>query len=268
LIHKNKVQKRLVIKKKYKIKLNTHMDETNNDVYDCIAARSVLMLPVVWGEPSRSNIQTWVNGLLSRSMNYFGKDIYLWKENFHLPKDIYDLDPHFTIGLGIDENLIDISDNKYFETEEICRRLILNDEAKKVLFPKPALVGVDKESQQSIEKIIEISKIEIIAFPLGVAILLIHINWIIEETMTVDELRTWIYLAKFRHKVDNIFNGWLLDTSPKKKSYSSSEIKSMSKPICKSLFDHEPCSLSAIGNWLLCTSFEETEKITQKIRKI
>lgn len=58
---------------------------------------------------------------------------------------------------------------------------------------------------------IEVANVDIWVFPLGTAILMFHINWLHNgQKMTIDELRTWLFLSKFTYKVPGVFSGWNL----------------------------------------------------------
>jgi len=58
---------------------------------------------------------------------------------------------------------------------------------------------------------IEVTNVDIWVFPLGTAILMFHINWLHNgQKMTLDELRTWLFLSKFTYKVPGVFSGWNL----------------------------------------------------------
>lgn len=58
---------------------------------------------------------------------------------------------------------------------------------------------------------IDVTNVDIWVFPLGTAILMFHINWLHNgQKMTLDELRTWLFLSKFTYKVPGVFSGWNL----------------------------------------------------------
>lgn len=117
---------------------------------------------------------------------------------------------------------------------------------------------------------LKVEKVEIVVFPLGTAVLTIHVNWITSDSRrvgptdgppigspTIEELRTWLFLSKFRHKILNVFDGWTLNDHPdeQKVSLQDSEkhplFRYYGKHVLRALFYNKPCSLSAIGNFLL-----------------
>jgi hypothetical protein len=71
-----------------------------------------------------------------------------------------------------------------------------------------------------------VERVEITLFPLGTAVLIIQLNWITNRAavgpghqryfnpLSVEDLRTWLFLSKFRHKVVNLYEGWMLNDSP------------------------------------------------------
>lgn len=68
-------------------------------------------------------------------------------------------------------------------------------------------------------------RVEITIFPLGTAVLIIQLNWITSRAavgpqniryynpLSIEDLRTWLFLSKFRHKVVNLYEGWMLNDS-------------------------------------------------------
>eukprot|EP01125_Pyxidicula_operculata_P017420 TRINITY_DN6104_c0_g1_i1.p1 TRINITY_DN6104_c0_g1~~TRINITY_DN6104_c0_g1_i1.p1 ORF type:complete len:582 (+),score=120.97 TRINITY_DN6104_c0_g1_i1:389-2134(+) len=169
---------------------------------------------------------------------------------------------------------------------DVVRYVCLTAEALKYLFPCPALVATDiLGTSGNISKRILVEEVRITIFPLGVAILMFQINWNVKssEKTTTDEpepepeqqqqnpsktfndlddgnnnnyislqqLRNWLFLSKFRHKVENVFEGWILNDES---SSTSNEIQSKEDElgvISDSLHHRTPISITTLGNWLL-----------------
>ncbi len=75
----------------------------------------------------------------------------------------------------------------------------------------PSMRSDTTESDDNVSCHIEVTNVDIWVFPLGTAILMFHINWLHNgQKMTVDELRTWLFLSKFTYKVPGVFSGWNL----------------------------------------------------------
>jgi len=78
-----------------------------------------------------------------------------------------------------------------------------------ILFPNVGLVAI--QSGVPVKQKIKLEEIEVIGFPLGTAVLKFIINWKPnDDVFTLDELRAWVYLSKFRHKVDYLMVGFLI----------------------------------------------------------
>lgn len=115
-----------------------------------------------------------------------------------------------------------------------------------------------------------------VVLPLGTAVLILYLNWIHTDKtqstkLTIEDLRTWLFLSKFRHKVVDVFDGWTLDTDPYDRSFSfrtplmifsifSPQNTIFGKHIERALFNNKPTSLSHIGNWLLALPHESLER--------
>lgn len=276
----------------------------------CLSARTALFLPYKWSPPPTANSDDYINVSLKRKIkNAEGKDVDLWEENIRLPQATSDLDPHFRQTLGWREKnqllRINAKNKKHFlnqnfeaqtnleyevEPDDVCRRLLLTDEALKILFPSPCLVATSGTPQphqnasnnphatpnvsnsdavdrtDRICQPIIVERVEITLFPLGTAVLIIQLNWITNRAavgpghqryfnpLSVEDLRTWLFLSKFRHKVVNLYEGWMLNDSPDEVKNESDldHLKPLfGKAMLKSLFLKKPASLSTIGNWLL-----------------
>eukprot|EP01124_Arcella_intermedia_P007712 TRINITY_DN14775_c0_g1_i1.p1 TRINITY_DN14775_c0_g1~~TRINITY_DN14775_c0_g1_i1.p1 ORF type:complete len:673 (-),score=197.88 TRINITY_DN14775_c0_g1_i1:130-2148(-) len=243
----------------------------NQDDYDCLTARTALLMPFKWSHPTEADLRHYINELLKRKIRTeTGKKIRLYKENKALPDAVADLDPHFSQTLGWNETNFqskdkdDVSFEPYdsgisVTVDEVCRRVVVSPEALEVLFPNPGLVT------NSIKQKITVEEIEIIGFPLGTAVLKIILNWIPgEQGLRIDHFRSWLYLSKFRQKVEN-FDGWLLDCEPEGKVHSKKQKKSLGDYMMKALWLGQPITLNGIGNWLLLKKGEDPNRPPRRL---
>lgn len=136
--------------------------------------------------------------------------------------------------------------------------------ALNVIFPDVVLVA--NQSGTTVEKNIRIEEVEILFFPLGTAVLKFLINWKPHrrDILSLEELRSWIYLSKFRHKVE-VFEGWILNNKPLKVKETQGHHDCLGTRIIQALYSRKPASLSAIGNWLLMKSDEDAEYPPQRL---
>eukprot|EP01087_Luapelamoeba_hula_P023302 TRINITY_DN8547_c0_g1_i2.p1 TRINITY_DN8547_c0_g1~~TRINITY_DN8547_c0_g1_i2.p1 ORF type:complete len:800 (-),score=189.59 TRINITY_DN8547_c0_g1_i2:79-2478(-) len=76
------------------------------------------------------------------------------------------------------------------------------------------------EKFDAVHRDVEIDSIHITLYPLGIGLLTIQLNWrppalpIAETILQINELCTWLFLAKFRHKVENVLQGWTFNPNP------------------------------------------------------
>jgi len=225
----------------------------------CLTAKTALMLPFKWSDPEEADLQAWFNSIMDRKIRIKKKkEINIWKEHLKLSPDINDLDPNFRAGLGIyDGNVVDNDNLTYVKS----KRLIMTHEALSYLFPHTVLVANDLTlSKEAIYKPIEVSSVEIVSFRLGTAVLIFHVNWLLPgEPLFLDELRTWLFLSKFRNKVKKVFQGWILNVDPDRDA-NSYETESLGNRMCKTLFGKKIVSLTTLGNWLLSKTSLEIDK--------
>eukprot|EP01124_Arcella_intermedia_P009415 TRINITY_DN1613_c0_g1_i7.p1 TRINITY_DN1613_c0_g1~~TRINITY_DN1613_c0_g1_i7.p1 ORF type:complete len:659 (+),score=110.64 TRINITY_DN1613_c0_g1_i7:27-2003(+) len=239
----------------------------------CLNCRTALLLPFKWSDPTTADLKEWIHQMLKRKVpNHAGAKVPLYKENQDLPDAVADLDPHFRKTLGWDEEehssdgFESYGDGHKVQETEVCMRLMATAEALQILFPSPSLVG-NKEGQHVYQRV-KIEEIEVVAFPLGTAVLKVIINWIPEanSSLTLDEFRTWLYLSKFRRKVES-FDGWLLDRSPhlNPDAITIEQQKYLGARLCNALYRKLPVSLTTIGNWMLMSVLESPDKTPHRL---
>jgi len=177
--------------------------------------------------------------------------------------------------------------------EDVCSRIQLTPEALGTLFPSPSLVakastqvapdktpfyfapapvesgegmGDDATSKRvlnqnrTIFKPVVVDKVEVVVLPLGTAVLIFYVNWLCDrgtkgQPFTIEDLRTWLFLSKNRHKVLDVFDGWILNDNP---TGAVPQTNLFGKHMERALFYSKPSSLSQIGNWLLSSPEERT----------
>eukprot|EP01130_Rhizamoeba_saxonica_P014894 TRINITY_DN657_c0_g1_i1.p1 TRINITY_DN657_c0_g1~~TRINITY_DN657_c0_g1_i1.p1 ORF type:complete len:601 (+),score=126.00 TRINITY_DN657_c0_g1_i1:63-1865(+) len=219
-------------------------DMNSEDEYDCLVARSVLVLRVKWSEPnSDAHLENWVNSLLDRTIiSTQGESICLWEEYQVWPKELSYLDPYFRNSLGHDTNRA--------SKQTKCQRINLTKEATNLIFPSPAIVPYEGDPIQ-----VKIYKVEVVAFQLGQAVLNIHINWLDQVSLSLNGLCNCVFLSKHVCREPSVLVGWQLGTNfPKDPvdKYQRAFSKSVGKKLAGSIFGSKPVSLNFIGNWLLC----------------
>jgi len=77
----------------------------------CLTARTALLLPYKWSDPTKASLSTWVNEMLKRKFVTADGSVYqLYKESKTLPDAVADLDSHFRQTLGWNETAQDPDD--------------------------------------------------------------------------------------------------------------------------------------------------------------
>jgi hypothetical protein len=170
---------------------------------------------------------------------------------------------------------------------ETCKRLEVSPEVQALLFQSPRICALCQEEpdhdetkeevsissadiqESEIFCLIEIKKVELVIYPLGTASLVFHINWLPPgQSMSIDELRTWLFLAKFTHKVPGVCKGWrLVDEVPVEKLTKppDSHYNSLGKKLTAALYEMKPISLKVLGNWLLCGCHEDVDNPPKRL---
>lgn len=209
-----------------------------------LVAQTALILTFSWEDP-RTEAATWEELLLQRKIpnKEGGKSIPLWEANETLPMEVGELAPQFRKRLGWKEH----HPERNGRTLDVwrSRTLKLTAEAKRQLFSSAKLWGLQvratdgeegedsaTETEYKVPKArklrshhaakrssivcdLAITDIQVVLYPLGTGLLVLEVDWLppnpsgkLHGVTSIDELRTWLFLSKFRHRVENVLEGW------------------------------------------------------------
>ena len=94
--------------------------------------------------------------------------------------------------------------------------------------------------------------VELIIFPHG-ALLVVTVDWMPAggaAQFSLKDLRTWNYLAKFRHQKPGLSQGWTFRT-PWYKVDEEMEMRELGMELFEAIYRDEAISLGAIAAWLV-----------------
>jgi len=133
----------------------------------------------------------------------------------------------------------------------------MNHTLLKELFGHAYMCTIQNGEQNPYE--VEINDIELLLYPLGTAILIIHLNWLpsknMKEDLSLNDIRTLISVSKYRHKIATVCNGWVFTPPQKDETFKVENIPESHTQglgvLFGSRYHNETISLSSWGNWLL-----------------
>lgn len=87
--------------------------------------------------------------------------------------------------------------------------------------------------------------------------------------LSLEELRTWLYVAKFRHSVPHVASGWTFgvrgDSSPPERAPCIAHVDSLGRRLYRAVYENKPISLNSLGNWLLLMNGENTSSPPSRV---
>lgn len=241
-----------------------------DEEYFIEAAHTALILPFVY-RPIAQEKPTHVvaRQLLKRQVAIPERDesritfkrCPLWKLDTNLPKEMADLNPLFQQIFGWErKSLFEHSSARTWS----CQRLTLTDEVMNELFKKPLLHVIQEHSDTPYE--VEIECIELVIYPLGSAMLIIHVNWLppflgdeISSSLSLRDMSTLLFISKYKHMIKGACHGWSfgddiipLDVLPKE------VIQSLGDSLIDARYGNKTTSLGGLGNWLIAMPGEDS----------
>jgi len=239
----------------------------------CYVAQSALILPFnvkisALGEPINMII---TERLLSREIKYWSSNnenitssnlwrMYTWED---VPPEVGDLNILF-------RQHVVWSPEKKFQDEKTwtCRRFVMNDDPRTSLFDKVQIHTIQNGQPVSYQG--RFSNIELLLFPMGCLIVVIHVDWIptasgdgASEHINLSDVRTLFYVSKYRDKVEAVCDGWTFkvpedgdDVFKGRKAEIFSQVESsLGRSFCGAKYFDQPISLRTLCYWLV--SFAE-----------
>eukprot|EP01117_Protostelium_nocturnum_P004568 TRINITY_DN1645_c0_g2_i3.p1 TRINITY_DN1645_c0_g2~~TRINITY_DN1645_c0_g2_i3.p1 ORF type:complete len:545 (+),score=186.27 TRINITY_DN1645_c0_g2_i3:29-1636(+) len=193
----------------------------------------------------------------------------MWKYREKLPKEVGDLTPLFRGVLGWKDSVqtgnareelkdrgIPKSQDGSMEGTWTAHRLVLNPNVLNHLFGDAQMFTIQNGKEVPYD--VRIEHIELMIYPLGSAFLVFHIDWIGNgKTLSLPDVRTLLFVSKYRHKLEGLSLGWCFTSSESEKKYPkfAGEEYGKYRYSCGEMFaaryNRKRVSLSSIGNWLL-----------------
>lgn len=234
-----------------------------DDEFFCLNARTALIIPFLYKTETTSAYH-WFEELSQRKYPTSLGDIPLWQPTEISYKEVYDLKPHFRQVLGVRE--------KTYTPERTwtAHRLSLNEIARQDLFLKVKLFLVQSGNEMGYDA--EFESIELIMYPRGASLLVIHVNWVPtwkkeKANITLDEFRSLIYVGRYKKKMENVCNGWGLHYEQEELSEALlRRLKSnLGENLYEAKFHGKTLSLSELANWLICLPGESPDHPPHRI---
>jgi len=243
--------------------------EQVEEEYTCLVARTALVMPFHWGLKNvKSGIEFAGQLAQRRFTDSHRRLIPMWMYKERLPTEVGDFTPQFRQVIGWKDRDRPITPQTW-----TCLRLMLNPELIPVLFSHAKLFTIQGDKQVVYNA--DWEAVELLIYPMGSAILVIHVNWIpnradtIETKLTLDDIRTLIFASKYRQKVNQLSLGWNFFYHPSHQAFPSElnlpddHIRNYGIDMFEARYQPDKTvSLSVIGNWLLHSIHEDPSSPT------
>jgi hypothetical protein len=99
------------------------------------------------------------------------------------------------------------------------------------------------------------TNIELLIFPMGCVIVVIHIDWMPDQSkkLSISDVRTLLYVSKYRDKVSAVCNGWTFTDPSHDPSQSIPNIvkDSLGEDLYNSRFESTAISLKNLQKWII-----------------
>lgn len=210
-------------------------DNSAEQLEGCPVARTVLLIPFHFHPNEDPPPVELTQQLLSRSIVVDGETIPLWERDT-IPADALELSTHFR--LLLDGSL----------------RLSLTQQALTALFSDARLWTANAATGQFTGRHVEWTRVQLVVSR-HCALLSFGLNWITSknEVFTLSDLRTWVYLSKFRSVRAGVTQGWSFRRH--ELLHDPVEVKrvkdTLGEPLYAAIYGGSNVTLGWIANWLV-----------------
>lgn len=232
----------------------------------CRAARTTLLVPFsFWTEEDELSPAGVCKLLLSRTaLLPVEKEktldrVPLW-ELTTLPEDVAEFSLPFRTLLGFDPTI----------GSSAVARLRVTDAARNGLFSR-ARLWADTKTGTLAGRQCEWRDVQLLVFPHG-AVLSFKLDWMAvtdDVDFHLSELRTWLYVSKFRSVEVGVHMGWGFLQQPRLDDASlvSEMTESLGLKLFAALFGGSLVTLSVIANWLVKFPSEDATNIPRRVSR-
>jgi len=202
----------------------------------CLKAVTALIIPVSY---ETMNTNLLLNEITNKKLTLSDTIIPFWVPVTCLPNEINDLSPQFKQFIGASS----------IQKTWTCNKFNLNPDILLCLFSKVRLYA----SSDDQFFMANIFSIELSVYPLGIAILSLHINWTTPiGELTLSDMRTILFVVKHMNIVGDVCKGWGLSDRVLSNTINILEFeKYLSPDIYSSIFNGTLFSLKSWSAWLL-----------------
>jgi len=228
----------------------------------CLSARTALIIPFLY---KTENSFYCIEDLIQRTFPTPGGDVNIWQHMEVGLKEVYDLRPHFRQVLGLREKTITP------EGTWTAHRLKLNEAVRRELFENMKLYLIQNGNESIFDAVFE--SVELHLSPRGATLLVIHINWNPpwkaekNSLITLDDLRSLIYVSRYKKKIEGVCNGWGFSTPLE--DYDDQLKERLRATLGDDLFQARvygrTASLGHLANWLVSLPGENAEALLQRV---
>jgi len=237
--------------------------EEAEESFQCLVARSALIIPFSYPEDKKKSAVQWVTDLLE--LEFVDKDGLrkkIWKTAEDLPPEVVDLNRQFRQVFGWKHDKRSSQTWTCWRIESTCFFLRMFQFGKIGAF----------ENGDELELPFELEKIELIFYPFGAGILVLHLNWnprSLGKLVTLSDVRTRIYVAKYKHRIPALTEGWNFFQEMPSPHLPQAHIDSLGPHVCSILYGPKYVSLETLTSiFLSLPPFEPSPFVLEPFRHV
>ncbi len=220
--------------------------DSNKDDSKLSEARTCLILPFSYTSCPTETPKALAQRHLARRL--CGGTVAMWQTS-ELPKEADQFSSHFQKLLGVGDESIGAT-----------QRLQLTDDAITFLFEHARLWAYNSAKGLA-GKACTWKGVSLVMSPNGAA-LSVDIDWMhnraAELHMTLSDLRTWVYIAKYRENKLGVAGGWSFGGA-KDGLDEAAGLTVMGPEMCNAVFGTDPIAFGAVANWLVKFTLQEPD---------
>jgi len=226
------------------ISLGEKSEEEIGEEIQCLAAQTSLVIPISYETIDSNSLS---NELFLRKFRFEEhQEIPFWIPLFELPSEIQELSAQFKQFVG----------SPSLQKTWTCTRLRLNPDIVKVLFSKVRLVAIQGGTE--IEYNAYFQSIDMSIYPLGIVMLVFHINWLPQNTeLTLFDMRSILFVSKHMNIIGDISKGWKLNDDCSIAPFYKA-IEQLTPELYAAIYEGTYISLKSLCDWLFRLTFSKS----------
>lgn len=200
--------------------MEKELKQNQTKSYECLDSETSLIIPFQWGDSTIDKDDDPIvieKHLLDRKitgskLGVTHKSVLIWEKDDDLPVEVGELSGQMKRVFGWNDELVQRLEEPGWE----AKHLRVTEEARNLLFNQPKLWFYHRSKGPS-SLPCKLKNITLHLYPLGVGVMIYRVDWRPEEhSLSIDELRSRLFLVRFLYKMKGVFLGWSISDFWKK----------------------------------------------------